>query len=108
MLRGLNGTPGNWRAPEKSVEGRFVGLFLGGVCAPLPWIVEWLGSARPADAAHGCPALLDGEEATIRGTARIAAIDGAPGVGIVGQVVGTRWRAHKNGRNGQHGKGQSH
>jgi hypothetical protein len=53
-------------------------------------IVKLIRHAKSTDAAHGCPALLKGEEAAIGATATPARILGAPSSIIAGQRVGGR------------------
>jgi len=51
--------------------------------------------AKSTDAAHGCPALLNGEEAAIGATATPTRILGAPSRIITGQSGGGRLRQHR-------------
>src|SRR6185369_904178 len=61
-------------------------------------IVKLIGHAKPADTAHGCPALLDSEKAAVCGTASHPPILGAPSSIIARQRIG--WRLHQHyGRN---------
>src|SRR6478752_8027541 len=60
-------------------------------CGARPRVIELVVCAESADAAHGRPALFEGEKSAVRGAARIAAIVGAPRIGIVWQIV----RAHR-------------
>src|SRR6185295_5836270 len=54
--------------------------------------------AKPADTAHGCPALLNSEKAAVCGTASHPPILGAPSSIIARQRIGWRLRQHY-GRN---------
>src|SRR5262249_29714875 len=60
-----------------------------------PRIVELIALTKAADAAHRRHALVPGAEAAIRGTARAAAVDGAPRIRIVGQGTGGGLRQHR-------------
>src|SRR5262249_13448954 len=64
-------------------------------------IVKLIRHAKSTDAAHGCPALLNGEEAAICATPTFTRILGAPSSIIAGQSGGGRLRlqhCHQHGR----------
>jgi hypothetical protein len=58
-------------------------------------IVKLIRHAKSTDAAHGCPALLNGEEAAIGATASGTRILGAPSSIIAGQSAGGRLRQRR-------------
>jgi hypothetical protein len=58
-------------------------------------IVKLIDHAKSTDAAHGCSALLNGEEAAIGGTATATRILGAPSSIIAGQSGGGCLRQHR-------------
>src|SRR5262249_54033825 len=55
-------------------------------------IVELIRHAKATDSAHGCPALLNGEEAAICSSPSITRILGAPPSIIAGQRISWRLR----------------
>src|SRR5690349_15049034 len=73
-------------------------------------IVELVRRAESAHAADGSSALLNGEESAIQCTARVAAVNGAPWIGIIWRIIGKgSRRSEDEGREGQgcrsHGRG---
>jgi hypothetical protein len=55
-------------------------------------VVELVALAKSADAADGYHALVPGREAAIRcAAAKSGAVDGTPGIGIVGKGAGRRF-----------------
>ena len=91
MLNGLDCTAAQLRTTAKGSQCRLTRLLLAGTRGR-PRIVELIGRAETTDAAHRRSALLDREESAIRSAAPAAAIDRAPGVGIIGHGVGLRRR----------------
>ena len=61
-------------------------------------IVKLIRHAKPADTAHGCPALLNSKKAAVCTTASHPRILGAPSSIIARQRIGWRLRQHY-GRN---------
>jgi hypothetical protein len=61
-----------------------------------------IGHAKSTDAAHRCPALLNGEEAAICATASVPRILSAPTSIVAGQRIGWRLRQHYR----QHNEGR--
>ena len=57
-------------------------------------IVKLVRHAKPADAAHGRPALLNSEKAAVGGTTSHPPILGAPSRIVTGQRMG--WRLHQH------------
>ena len=86
MFMDLDCTAAQLRTSAKSSQCRLV-HHLALACAPgrSPRIVELIALTKAADAAHRRHALVPGAEAAIRGTARAAAVDGAPRIRIVGR-----------------------
>src|SRR5262245_62072142 len=74
-------------------------------------VVELVALAKSADAADGCHALVPGREAAIRcAAAKSAAVDGTPGIGIVGNGAGWRLRQSRRRQRerGEHDCSNSH
>src|SRR5262245_64406688 len=74
-------------------------------------VVELVALAKSADAADGCHALVPGREAAVRcAAAKSAAIDGTPGIGIVGKGAGWRLRQSRRRQRerGEHDCSNSH
>src|SRR6476646_4710521 len=102
MLNGLDCTAAQLRTTASGSQCRLIHLLIH-----LPftsarsrlWIVELIGCAEAADAAHRIPALLDCQKPAVRSATPAAAIDGAPGIRIVRHhVSGCRRRRCRHKR----------
>src|SRR6476660_5460014 len=115
MLNGLDCTAAQLRTTASGSQCRLVHLLIH-LLIHLPftsarcrlWIVELIGCAEAADAAHRIPALLDCQKSAVRSATPAAAIDGAPGIPIVRHPVSGSGRRRCRPKRRQHDEARTH